>query len=73
MLKKVNSQRKLIAQYGDIALSHNKLKKKKSYNYDPHSPFTKELLNTMTSSIKTFTPYDWQILVKALLKSREYL
>ena len=41
--------------------------------YSPHSPFTKELLNTMTSSIKNFIPYDWQILVKALLKPGEYL
>ena len=41
--------------------------------YSPHSPFTKELINTMTSSIKKFFPYDWQILVKALLKPGEYL
>ena len=41
--------------------------------YSPHSPFTKELLNTMTSSIKNFIPYDWQILVRVLLKPRKYL
>ena len=41
--------------------------------YGPHSPFTKELLSAMTSSIKMFIPYDWQILVKTLLKSGEYL
>ena len=41
--------------------------------YGPHSPFTKELLNSMRSSIKNFIPYDWQILVKTLLKSGEYL
>ena len=41
--------------------------------YGPHSPFTKELLNSMKSSIKIFIPYDWQILVKALLKPGEYL
>ena len=41
--------------------------------YSPHSPFTKELLNAMTSPIKIFIPYDWQILVKTLLKSGEYL
>ena len=41
--------------------------------YRPHSPFTKELLNTMTSSIENFIPYDWQILIKALLKPRKYL
>ena len=41
--------------------------------YGPHSPFTKELLNAMTSSIKILIPYDWQILVKLLLKPGEYL
>ena len=41
--------------------------------YGPHSPFTKELLSAMTSSIKMFIPYDWQILVKVLLKPGEYL
>ena len=41
--------------------------------YSLHSPFTKELINAMTSSIKNFIPYDWQILVKALLKPGEYL
>ena len=41
--------------------------------YGPHSTFTKELLSAMTSSIKMFIPYDWQILVKVLLKPGEYL
>ena len=41
--------------------------------YSSHSPFTKELLNAMTSSIKILIPYDWQILVKLLLKPGEYL
>ena len=41
--------------------------------YGSHSPFTKELPNSMTSSIKNFIPYDWKILIKALLKPREYL
>ena len=41
--------------------------------YGPHSPFTKELLNTMISSIKMFIPYDWQLVIKSLLKPREYL
>ena len=41
--------------------------------YGPHSPFTKELLNATTSSIKNFIPYDWKIFIKALLKPREYL
>ena len=37
-----------------------------------HSPFTKELLNTMTSSTGNFIPYDWRILIKALFKPGEY-
>lgn len=42
--------------------------------YGPHSPFTKELLNAMTSSIGNFVPYDWQLLlIKALLKPGEHL
>ena len=41
--------------------------------YGIHSHFTKELLNAMTSSIKNFIPYDWQILVRVLLKPRKYL
>ena len=40
--------------------------------YFPHSPFTKHLLNTMTSSIENFIPCDLQILIKALLKTRKY-
>ena len=47
--------------------------KKSVTMYGPQSPFTKELLNSMTSSIKNFIPYDWKILIKALLKPREYL
>ena len=30
--------------------------------YGPHLPFTKELLNAMTSSTGNFVPYDWQLL-----------
>ena len=41
--------------------------------YGPHSPFTREILNAMVSSIGTFIPYDWQTLIKALLKPGEYL
>ena len=32
-----------------------------------------EILNAMAFSIGTFIPYDWQILMKALVKPREYL
>ena len=41
--------------------------------YGPHSPFTREILNAMASSIGTFIPYDWWILIKALLKQGEYI
>ena len=41
--------------------------------YGPHSPVTKELLNVVASSIGNFIPYDWQTLIKALLKPGEYL
>ena len=41
--------------------------------YGPHSLFTKKLLNAMASSIRNFVPYDWQLLIRALLKPREYL
>ena len=41
--------------------------------YSPHSPFTKALLNSVTSSIRGFIPHDWRTLIKALLKPGEYL
>ena len=41
--------------------------------YGPHSPVTKELLNVVASSIGNVIPYDWQTLIKALLKPGEYL
>ena len=47
--------------------------KKAITTYRIHSHFTKELLNAMTSSIKNFIHYDWQILVRVLLKPRKYL
>ena len=66
-LKNVNAQRQLIPQYGDIDFSYIQEIKKAINMYAPHSPFTKELLNTMTSSIKNFNPYDWQILIQLFL------
>ena len=33
--------------------------------YGPHSPFTREILNAMVSSIETFIPYDWRTLIKS--------
>ena len=41
--------------------------------YGPHSPFTRENINAMASSIGNFIPYDGRILIKALFKPGEYL
>ena len=41
--------------------------------YGPHMPFTKEILNSMASSMGPLIPYDWWILIKALLKPGKYL
>ena len=41
--------------------------------YGPHSPFTKALLNSVTSTIGNFIPHDWQTLIKAFLKPGKYL
>ena len=41
--------------------------------YSPHSPFTKVLLKSITSSIGNFIPHDWWILIKALLKPDVFL
>ena len=41
--------------------------------YGLHSLFTREILNAMGSSIGTFIPYDWRILIKVFLKPGEYL
>ena len=58
MLKNVNAQEQLIAQYKDIDFSHMKQMKMAVTMYGPHSPFTKKHLNTMTSSTENCTPYD---------------
>ena len=41
--------------------------------YGSHSPFTKALLNSITSTLGNFIPHDWQTLIKAFLKPGEYL
>ena len=73
MLRNVNAQGQLIPQYEGTDFSHMKQMEKAVTMYGPHSPFTKELLNTMASSIGNFISYDWRILIKALLKPGEYL
>ena len=58
-LKNISAQGQLISQYKDIDFSHMQQMKKAITIYGLHSPFTKKLLNPMTSSIKKFIPYDW--------------
>ena len=71
--RNANAQGQIIPQYEGINLFHMQQMKKAATMYDPYSPFTREILNAMVSSIGTFIPYDWQILIKALLKPGEYL
>ena len=73
VLRNVNSQGQIIPQYEGIDFSYIQQMKKTVTMYGPHSPFTKELINAMASSIGTFIPYNWWILIKALLKPGEYL
>ena len=68
VLINVDAQGQLISQYEGIDFSHVQQMKKAVTMYGPYSPFTKELLNAMASSIGNFIPYDWWILIKALLK-----
>ena len=63
----------IIPQYEDINFYHMQQIKKAIIMYSPHSPFTKALLNSITSSIGNFISHDWRTLIKALLKPGEYL
>ena len=56
VLRNVNAQGQLIPQYEDLDFSHIQQMKKTLTLYFPLSPFTKQLLNTMTSSIENFIP-----------------
>ena len=73
VLGNVYAQRQLIPQYEGIDFSHMQQMKKAVTIYSLHSPFTKELLNSMASSSENCIPYDWRILIKALLKPEKYL
>ena len=68
-----NTQGQIIPQYEGINLFYMQQMKKAITIYDPRSLFTRQILNTMASSIGKFIPYDWQILIKALLKPGENL
>ena len=72
VLRNPDAQGHIIPQYEGISFCRQQMKKAVTV-YGPHSPFTKELLNAVASSIGKFIPYDWRILVKALLKPGEYL
>ena len=68
-----DAQGHIIPQYDGINLFYMQQMKKGITLYGPHSPFTKVLLNSITSSIGNFIPHDWRTLIKALLKPGEYL
>ena len=59
VLGNVYAQGQLMPQYEGIDFSHMQQMKKAVTMYSPRSPFTKELLNAMASSIGNFIPYDW--------------
>ena len=73
VLRNPDAQGHIIPQYGSINLLHTQQMKRAIIMYGLHSPFTKELLNAVASSIGNFTPYDWRTLIKAPLKPGEYL
>ena len=73
VLRNSDTQGHIIPQYEDINFYHMQQIKKAIIMYSPHSPFTKALLNSITSSIGNFIPHYWQTLIKALLKLGEYL
>ena len=73
VLRNPDAQGHIIPQYEGINLFYMLQMKKAITMYGPHSPFTKELLNAVASSIGNFILYNWRVLIKALLKSGEYL
>ena len=73
VLRNADTRGQITPQYEGINFFHKQQMKKAVTMYGPHLPFTREILNAMVSSIGTFIPYDWQILIKALLKPGKYL
>ena len=73
VLRNPDTQGHIIPQYDGINLFHMQQMKKAITLYGPHLPFTRELLNIVASSNGNIFPYDWRILIKALLKPGEYL
>ena len=56
VLRNVNSQGQIIPQYEGINFFHMQQMKKAVTIYDPHSSFTREILNAMVSSIEDILP-----------------
>ena len=71
VLRNADVQGQIIPRYEGINLFHVQQMKKAVTMYGPHLPFSREILNAMVSSIGTFIPSDWCILIKALLKPGE--
>ena len=59
VLRNANAQQQIIPQYEGINFFHRQQIKKAVTMYGPHSPFTREILNAMVSSIATFILYNW--------------
>ena len=59
VLRNANAQGQIIPQYEGINFFHMQQMKKAVTIYDPHSSFTREILNAMVSSIATFILYNW--------------
>ena len=73
VLRNVDPQGQIIPQYEGINLFYMQQVKKAITLYSSHSPFTREIVNAMASSIGAFIPDDWRVLIKALLKPGAYL
>ena len=58
VLRNSDAQEHIIPQYDGINIFYIQQMKKTVTLYGPHSPFTKELINAMASSIGTFIPYN---------------
>ena len=59
VLRNPDAQGHIIPQYDNINLFYMQQMKKAITMYGPHSPFIKEVLNVVASSIGNFIPYDW--------------
>ena len=65
VLRNPDAQGHIIPQYEGLNFYHMQQIQKAITMYGPRSPFTKVLLNSITSSIGNFITHDWQTLEKA--------